>query len=226
MKYFNIKEGIFIKRVNRFIAHIEIDGKVEICHVKNTGRCKEILIKGNKVFVQEFDSDARKTKFDLISVYKGEKLINIDSQVPNKMFNEWVKLGNLFEDVKIFKNEVFYKNSRFDFYVEYGRKKAFVEVKGVTLEKDGVVLFPDAPTLRGVKHLNELIDAKKEGYEAYIVFIIQMNDVKYFVPNYDTHEEFGKILEICKDHGVNILAFDSIVSKNEIYINDSVKVLI
>lgn len=226
MKYANIKEGIFIERVNRFIAHIDIDGKVEVCHVKNTGRCKEILVKGCKVFVQEFDSKIRKTKFDLISVYKGNRLINIDSQVPNKMFSEWVKLGNLFKDIKVFKSEVFYKNSRFDFYVEYEDKKAFIEIKGVTLENEGVVLFPDAPTSRGVKHLKELVSAREEGYEAYVIFIVQMEGVKYFTPNYETHKEFGDTLSFCKNNGVNILAFDSVVSKDEIYIKDSVKVFI
>lgn len=226
MKYVNIEQGIFIERVNRFIAHIDIDGKVEVCHVKNTGRCKEILVKGCKVFVQEFDSKIRKTKFDLISVYKGNRLINIDSQVPNKMFSEWVKLGNLFKDIKVFKSEVFYKNSRFDFYVEYEGKKAFIEIKGVTLENEGVVLFPDAPTSRGVKHLKELISAREEGYEAYVIFIVQMEGVKYFTPNYETHKEFGDILSFCKNNGVNILAFDSVVLKDEIYIKDSVKVLI
>lgn len=226
MKYANIKEGIFIERVNRFIAHIEINGKVEVCHVKNTGRCKEILVKGCKVFVQEFDSKIRKTKFDLISVYKGNRLINIDSQVPNKMFSEWVKLGNLFKDIKVFKSEVFYKNSRFDFYVEYEDKKAFIEIKGVTLENEGVVLFPDAPTSRGVKHLKELVSAREEGYEAYVIFIVQMEGVKYFTPNYETHKEFGDTLSFCENNGVNILAFDSVVSKDEIYIKDSVKVLI
>ncbi|HJD00445.1 DNA/RNA nuclease SfsA [Candidatus Arthromitus sp. SFB-turkey] len=226
MKYANIKEGIFIERVNRFIAHIDVDGKVEVCHVKNTGRCKEILVKGCKVFVQEFDSKIRKTKFDLISVYKGNRLINIDSQVPNKMFSEWVKLGNLFKDIKVFKSEVFYKNSRFDFYVEYEDKKAFIEIKGVTLENEGVVLFPDAPTSRGVKHLKELVSAREEGYEAYVIFIVQMEGVKYFTPNYETHKEFGDTLSFCKNNGVNILAFDSVVLKDEIYIKDSVKVLI
>lgn len=226
MKYANIKEGIFIERVNRFIAHIDVDGKVEVCHVKNTGRCKEILVKGCKVFVQEFDSKIRKTKFDLISVYKGNRLINIDSQVPNKMFSEWVKLGNLFKDIKVFKSEVFYKNSRFDFYVEYEDKKAFIEIKGVTLENEGVVLFPDAPTSRGVKHLKELVSAREEGYEAYVIFIVQMEGVKYFTPNYETHKEFGYTLSFCKNNGVNILAFDSVVLKDEIYIKDSVKVLI
>ena len=226
MKYANIKEGIFIERVNRFIAHIDVDGKVEVCHVKNTGRCKEILVKGCKVFVQEFDSKIRKTKFDLISVYKENRLINIDSQVPNKMFSEWVKLGNLFKDIKVFKSEVFYKNSRFDFYVEYEDKKAFIEIKGVTLENEGVVLFPDAPTSRGVKHLKELVSAREEGYEAYVIFIVQMEGVKYFTSNYETHKEFGDTLSFCKNNGVNILAFDSVVLKDEIYIKDSVKVLI
>lgn len=226
MKYANIKEGIFIERVNRFIAYIDVDGKVEVCHVKNTGRCKEILVKGCKVFVQEFDSKIRKTKFDLISVYKGNRLINIDSQVPNKMFSEWVKLGNLFKDIKVFKSEVFYKNSRFDFYVEYEDKKAFIEIKGVTLENEGVVLFPDAPTSRGVKHLKELVSAREEGYEAYVIFIVQMEGVKYFTPNYETHKEFGDTLSFCKNNGVNILAFDSVVLKDEIYIKDSVKVLV
>lgn len=226
MKYENIREGIFIERVNRFIAHIDIDGKVEVCHVKNTGRCKEILVKGCKVFVQEFDFKIRKTKFDLISVYKGNRLINIDSQVPNKMFSEWVKLGNLFKDIKVFKSEVFYKNSRFDFYVEHEDKKAFIEIKGVTLENEGVVLFPDAPTSRGVKHLKELVSAREEGYEAYVIFIVQMEGVKYFTPNYETHKEFGDTLSFCKNNGVNILAFDSVVLKDEIHIKDIVKVLI
>lgn len=224
MKYENIRKGIFIERINRFIAHVLIDGKTEVCHVKNTGRCKEILIEGCEVYVEEFNSDKRKTKFDLISVYKGDRLINIDSQVPNKMFYEWVNKGNLFEDLKKIKPEVFYKNSRFDFYVEYSNKKAFVEVKGVTLEKDGVVLFPDAQTSRGVKHLNELILAKNEGFEAYIVFIIQMDNVKYFTPNYEMHKEFGEMLIKCKENGVNIIALNSDVYPDEIYIKEKIHI--
>ena len=226
MIYENIKEGIFIERVNRFIANVSIDGKIETCHVKNTGRCKEILIEGSKVYVQEFDSETRKTKFDLISVYKGNKLINIDSQVTNKMFNEWVKEGNLFNDLKLIKGEVFYKHSRFDFYVEYENKKAFIEIKGVTLEENGVVLFPDAPTTRGVKHLKELISAKEEGYEGYIVFIVQMNGIKYFTPNVKMHKEFGDTLLKCKENGINILAFDSIVESNSISIKNKVEVIV
>lgn len=226
MYYSNIKEGIFVERVNRFIANVSVEDKIEICHVKNTGRCKEILVGGSKVFVQEFDSNLRKTKFDLISVYKGNRLINIDSQVPNKMFDEFVRGGNLFQNLNYFKNEVKFGNSRFDFYTEYGDKKAFIEVKGVTLENDDVVLFPDAPTERGVKHLKELVSAKREGYEAYIVFVIQMENVKYFTPNYEMHKEFGDVLKFCRDEGVKILAFDSLVSKNEISIKDEVEVRI
>lgn len=226
MKYSNICEGVFIRRVNRFIAHVNIDGREEVCHVKNTGRCKEILVEGCRCLVQEFNSEKRKTKFDLISVYKGDRLINIDSQVPNKMFYEWVKNGNFFRDLKVLKGESFYKNSRFDFYVEYEDKKAFVEIKGVTLEDNGVVLFPDAPTSRGVKHLNELISAKKDGFEAYVIFIIQMNGVKYFIPNYNTHKEFGETLRNCMENGVNVFAFDSFVSSDSIEIKESVKVLV
>lgn len=226
MYYSNIREGIFIERVNRFIANVSVNDKIEVCHVKNTGRCREILVSGSKVFVQEFDSNFRKTKFDLISVYKGERLINIDSQIPNKMFSEFVKSGNIFKNVGCFKNEVTFGKSRFDFYVEYEDKRAFVEVKGVTLEKDDIVLFPDAPTERGVKHLKELIQAKRQGYEAYIVFIIQMENVKYFTPNYEMHKEFGDVLRFCRDEDVNILAFDSLVSKNQISIKDRVDVII
>ncbi len=226
MYYPNVKEGIFVERVNRFIANVYINDKLETCHVKNTGRCKEILVNDSKVLVQEFDSNSRKTKFDLISVYKGRKLINIDSQIPNKMFGEFLNSSCLFKDINYFKSEVTFGNSRFDFYIEYQNKKAFIEVKGVTLERDGVVLFPDAPTSRGVKHLKELIRAKREGYEAYVIFIVQMEDVKYFTPNYEMHKEFGEALSFCKDEGVGVLAFDSVVSKNEIYIKGKVDVVI
>lgn len=224
MKYENIKIGNFIERPNRFIAHIEVDGNLEICHVKNTGRCKELLIPNSKVFVQEFDSDKRKTKYDLISVYKENKLVNIDSQAPNKVVAEF--LPKLFDDIKYIKPEAKYKNSRFDFYVETISDKIFLEVKGVTLEDNGVVLFPDAPTERGIKHINELIDCKKNGYLAYIIFVIQMEDVKYFTPNNITHEAFGVALKRAKDKGVEILAFDCKVTKDSITAKDCVEVRI
>lgn len=216
MKYENIRRAKFISRPNRFIANIEIDGKIEICHVKNTGRCKELLTHNAHIFVQEFDSKIRKTKYDLISVYKGKRLINMDSQVPNKVFGEWVKNSSMFENIKIIKTEQKYKNSRFDFYLEADDKKIFVEVKGVTLEEDGIVMFPDAPTERGLKHLNELSLCIDEGYEAYVFFIVQMNDVKYFTSNVKTHKEFAEALIKARQKGVNIIALDCDVKEDSI----------
>lgn len=224
MKYINIKKAKFLNRPNRFIAHIEIDGKEEICHVKNTGRCKELLIDNADVFVQEFDSPKRKTKFDLISVYKGERLINMDSQVPNKVFHEWVINSELFENIILIKPEHKYKNSRFDFYIETKTRKIFVEVKGVTLEENGVVMFPDAPTERGLKHINELIECMGEGYDAYIMFIIQMDDVSYFTPNIITHKEFGDTLLKAHKKGVKILALDCKITEDSIVANNYVEV--
>lgn len=226
MKYKNIREGIFLLRENRFIAKVMIDGETHTCHVKNTGRCRELLLPNCRVFLEEFESEKRKTKFDLISVYKGERLINIDSQVPNKMFHEFLESGGLFQNISLIKREVTYKNSRFDFYVEYEDKKCFIEIKGVTLERDSYVLFPDAPTDRGVKHLRELIDARRNGYDTYAIFIIQMNGVKYFIPNYETHKEFGDTLRYAKESGVNILAFDSYVTRDEIRIKDKIEVIL
>ena len=224
MVYNNIKKGKFIDRPNRFIAHIEIDGVIETCHVKNTGRCKELLVPNATVFVQEFDSDKRKTKYDLISVFKSNKLINMDSQVPNKVIAEY--LPQLFNDIKYVKPESKYKNSRFDFYVETSTDKIFIEVKGVTLEKNGVVMFPDAPTERGVKHINELIECIEDGYLAYIIFVIQMDNVEYFKPNDDTHKEFGNALRNAQDKGVNILAIDCNVTENSIAAKNPVQVKI
>ena len=224
MKYKNVKKAKFINRPNRFIANIEIEGKNEVCHVKNTGRCKELLIKDSKIFVQEFDSSKRKTKYDLISVYKGNRLINIDSQAPNKVFHEWVKKGYLFNNISLIKPEYKYKNSRFDFYIEADDKKILIEVKGVTLEEDNIVLFPDAPTARGLKHINELTECLDEGYEAYVVFIVQMRDVLYFTPNYKTHREFGEALIRAKKRGVTIWALDCEITENSIEAKNNVDV--
>ena len=226
MKYENILKGKFISRPNRFIAHIEINGKIEICHVKNTGRCKELLTPSATVFVQENNNPKRKTRFSLISVIKGNRMINMDSQVPNKIVHEWILKGNLFTDVTLIKPESKYKKSRFDFYVETKNKKAFVEVKGVTLEEQGVVKFPDAPTERGVKHIRELCDCIKEGYDAYIIFVIQMKDVLHFEPNIETHKEFAEVLKEAKKQGVHIIAVDCEVSENSIDILDYVKVIL
>ena len=227
MKYDNILQGRFISRPNRFIANVEINNKIEVCHVKNTGRCKELLIpEETTVFVQENDNPNRKTKYSLITVKKGDRLINMDSQVPNKVVYEWIKKGNLFNSPSLIKPEKKCDKSRFDLYVEEGSRKAFIEVKGVTLEEDGVVRFPDAPTERGVKHLKELCNCIDEGYEAYIIFVIQMKDVLYFEPNVRTHKEFGEVLREAKKHGVNILAVDCDVTENSIDIRDYVKVKI
>ena len=214
--YDNIKPAKFIDRPNRFIANIEVDGKSEVCHVKNTGRCKELLTEGAAVYVQEFSGSKRKTKYDLISVYKGDRLINMDSQVPNKVFHEWLLKEELFQNITLIKPECKYNNSRFDFYIEADNRKIFVEVKGVTLEENGVVMFPDAPTERGLKHLNELLESVNDGYEAYVCFVIQMKNVLYFTPNYRTHNEFGEALKNIGKNGVNLLALDCEVTKDSI----------
>lgn len=221
MKYKNVKEGVFLSRPNRFIAKVLIDGKEETVHVKNTGRCRELLIPGVRVFVEETDNVNRKTRFDLISVYKGDVLYNIDSQAPNKVFGEYI--GELFCNVKLIKPECKYKTSRFDFYVEYQDKKAFVEVKGVTLEKDGVMLFPDAPTERGVRHINELCECVKDGYEAYAVFVIATEAGEYFTPNAETHKEFAESLKKAKKCGVNIIALNCVVDKDSIKIKENIE---
>ena len=226
MNYKTVIKGKFISRPNRFIAYVEIDGKVEVCHVKNTGRCKEILIPGAKVYVEKSDNPNRKTMYDVIAVYKGEELINIDSQAPNKVFGEWAKQSGYFENITLIKSECKYKNSRFDFYIEANGRKIFVEVKGVTLEDNGVVKFPDAPTERGVKHINELIDCTKNGYEAYICFIIQMRNCKYFTPNRQTHPEFADVLSKAENNGVNIIALCCDVKPCELIASDFVDVIL
>ena len=226
MRYENVEAGIFIKRPNRFIAHVEIQGKEEICHVKNTGRCRELLIPGTTVFVSRSSNTARKTKYDLIAVKKGQRLINMDSQAPNRAVEEWLLKGELFGEGAVVKRETVYGKSRFDFYIESGERKIFMEVKGVTLEEEGVVRFPDAPTERGVKHIHELCQCIKDGYEAYIMFVIQMEKVKYFEPNDETHPEFGQALRKAEQEGVNILAYDCHVRKDLINLSKPVRVLL
>jgi sugar fermentation stimulation protein A len=224
MEYKNIKQAKFLSRPNRFIANIEIGGKTEICHVKNTGRCKELLIPNASVLVRESDNNNRKTKYDLISVYKGKRLVNIDSQAPNKVFHEWMLDNNLFGEITLIKPEYKYNNSRFDFYIETAAKKIFIEVKGVTLEENGIALFPDAPTERGIRHITELCQSIRKGYEAYMVFIIQMKDVLYFTPNIKTHKAFGDALINAEKQGVKIIALDCEVKKTSIEARDFVDV--
>lgn len=228
MKYSKVVEGEFLLRPNRFIAKVLVNGVEETVHVKNTGRCKELLVEGARVFLFESDNPNRKTKYDLIAVEKvtdnGVLLINMDSQIPNDVVGEWLAKGELFSERAFIKREFTYNKSRFDFYVEDGDCKVFIEVKGVTLENNGVAAFPDAPTQRGVKHINELISATKNGYKAYIVFVIQMKGVHKFIPNDVTHKEFGNALRNAQKAGVKIIALDCVVKENEIYIDSNVNV--
>ena len=226
MKYERISKGTFLERPNRFIAYAELDGKTEVIHVKNTGRCAELLIPGASIYVQESDNPARKTKWDLIGVEKGSRMINMDSQVPNLVVKEWIESGHLTSDIRMVRPETAYGNSRFDLYVETGSSRIFIEVKGVTLEEEGVVRFPDAPSDRAVKHLQELEKAVREGYEAYVFFVIQMKGVRYFTPNMDTHPAFCEALRSAKAAGVNILAYDCRVSGDQIEIADPVPVVL
>ena len=227
MKYERIKTGTFVFRKNRFIAEIEIDGHVEKCHVKNTGRCKELFVPGVKVILQESDNPNRKTKYDLIAVYKNNQIINVDSQVTNTVVEEWVKESGYFPDIKLVKREVVYGMSRFDLYLEYGEgKKAFIEVKGVTLEEDGVARFPDAPTLRGVKHVEELIHCRKNGYEAYLFFVVQMKHIRHVEPNWNTHPEFGYALQKAVLEGVHLMAYDCSITEDSIKIDQPLTVVI
>ena len=231
MIYENIVEAIFIERPNRFIAHCIVNGKEEVVHVKNTGKCRALLIPGCKVYLQEHDNPKRKTKFSLISVIKGNRLINMDSQAPNKvayeaLINNKIDLPGLKGDIKYIKPEKTYGDSRFDIYIETDTEKAFLEVKGVTLEEDGIVLFPDAKTERGVKHINELIKAIDDGYLSYILFVIQMDNVKYFTPNIKMHKEFGQALKNAQSKGVNILAYDCDVTLNSLDIKNKVDIVL
>lgn len=231
MKYNNIIKAKFIERPNRFVAYCDINEEVEKIHVKNTGKCKELLVPGYEVYLEESNNPARATKYSLIAVKKGERLINMDSQVTNKMVYEALEDKSLIlpgfdEEITLIKPEKTYGNSRFDVYVEGKTKKAFIEVKGCTLEIDGVVKFPDAKTERGVKHVKELIKAKEEGYLAYIIFVIQMEDVLYFTPNVDMHKEFGDVLKEADEKGVKVLAYDSKVEIDNIILNNPVKVIL
>lgn len=226
MKYKNIRKGYFLERPNRFIAMVEIDGKPEKCHVKNTGRCRELLKPRAELYLQDCASPGRKTRYDVIAVKKGDQIVNMDSQIPNKVVVEWLKKGNLFSKDAIIRPEKTYGNSRFDVYIEDGDVKAFMEIKGVTLEEDGVARFPDAPTERGIKHIQELCECRKEGYEAYILFLVQMKGVHLLEPNWKMHKAFGEALVEAARQGVYILAYDSLVTKDSILLDKPVEVSI
>lgn len=228
MKYKKIVAGRFTNRPNRFIARVEVDGAVETVHVKNTGRCRELLIPGCTVYLAAAQNPERKTKYDLIAVEKrterGVILINMDSQVPNDVAAEWIPRSGLFSDEAVIRREVKWGDSRFDFYIEDGDRRAFLEVKGVTLESDGIASFPDAPTVRGVKHIRELISAVGEGYEAYVLFVVQMKGVSCVRPNDTTHPEFGEALRVAKSAGVHVLAVDCAVTNDSIAADEAVGV--
>ena len=213
MHYDRMVPAVFLSRPNRFIAHVEIQGKEETVHVKNTGRCRELLQPGTQVWCQESSNPNRKTRFDLITVRKGHRLINMDSQAPNIAAGEWLRAGGLGE-IRNLKAESFHGDSRFDFSFEKDGKLCFLEVKGVTLENDGVCAFPDAPTERGVKHLKGLTRLVREGYGAYVLFVIQMPDVKYLHPNDATDPAFGAALREAALNGVQVLAMDCAVTED------------
>ena len=226
MVYEHIKKGRFISRPNRFIANVEVDGETKVCHVKNTGRCRELLVSGAEVILHRPEGKARRTEYDLVAVYKGDTLINMDSQAPNKVFGEWAAGSGYFgDDVRIFPERT-YGDSRFDFYIESGERRIFVEVKGVTLERDGVVMFPDAPTERGVKHIRELMSAVSDGYEAYIFFIVQMERCRYFTPNRETHAALADALAEARERGVGVVAMTCTVGEGSLDIAEEIEVII
>jgi len=222
MKYKDIKKGKFIERPNRFVAYVEVDGEIQTVHVKNTGRCKELLLPGSSVILEESHNCQRKTKYDLIAVYKENLgLVNIDSMAPNKVVSEWLATKpDPFKDIRVIKPEYTFGKSRIDFYIEGENRKVLIEVKGCTLEKEGIGYFPDAPTLRGVKHLEELSFAIDKGFETYIAFVIAMPNVREVRPNIDTHKEFGVALEKAKQKGVKVLFLTCDVTQEELIINN------
>ena len=217
--------GVFLSRPNRFVAHVQIDGKTEVCHVKNTGRCRELLPAGAEVWCLESGNPARKTRFDLITVRKGERLINMDSQAPNLAAREWLLAGGLGE-IQDLRPETVHGDSRFDFSFVKDEKRCFLEVKGVTLENDGVCAFPDAPTERGSKHLRGLARAAGEGYGAYVLFVVQMEAVRYMHPIDDTDPAFGRALREAAAAGVQILAVDCKVTPGTMIIDKSLPVIL
>jgi sugar fermentation stimulation protein A len=224
MRYENTEKACFIDRPNRFTANIALSGGIEACHVKTTGRLNELLVPGADVMVQRCEHKARRTRYDLIAVYKGTRLVNVDSQAPNRVFCEWLRGGGLFENLTLLSPERKFGSSRLDFYIEADGRRIFAEIKGVTLETDGVALFPDAPTERGLRHINELIKCVKAGFDAYAVFVVQMKGVRYFAPNLHAQPGFGKALGQALAAGVRLIALDCGVDESGIEINDFVDV--
>ena len=222
MNYGSVIQGRFLERPNRFVARVETDQGVQVCHVKNTGRCRELLLPRAVVYLEESPNPNRKTKYDLIAVEKGPLLINMDSQAPNQVAEEY--LPRLFPGLASYRREVTWGSSRFDFSLETAGETWFLEVKGVTLEEQGVVLFPDAPTQRGVKHLRELCRCQEEGYRGCVLFVVQMKGPSYFTPNRETHPEFAQALEEAAQQGVRLEAVDCLVTPSSLTPDAPVKI--
>lgn len=226
MKYGEIIKGNFHSRPNRFTAVVDVDGELQTVHVKNTGRCRELLVPEAEVYLEKATNPERKTCYDLVTVRKGERLVNMDSQAANVITEEWLRGGALFSENAVIRREVKYGDSRFDFKIDDGGKVSFLEVKGVTLEKDGVALFPDAPTGRGIKHLRELMRAADEGYGAYVLFVIQMKGITCLKPNDETHKDFGDTLRQAASYGVRVIAVDCTVTEREVVADSTVPVVL
>lgn len=228
MKYDHLQKGIFIERKNRFVADVEIDGVKTGVHVPNTGRCKEIFVPGTVVYVNRSANPARKYAYTLCAVYKGERLIHIDSAAANRLAEEALKAGRVkgLEDVTEVEREKTYGTSRFDFRFRKGEQLCYMEIKGVTLENDGIAMFPDAPTERGARHLEELIQAKNEGYGAYVMFVIQMKGVTRFLPHQERDPAFTASLSKARAAGVTVMAYDTLVTPEEITLDQPVPVFL
>lgn len=224
MKYDNVVTGTFLARPNRFVAHVLLDGEVQVCHVKNTGRCRELLVPGAQVALARGDNPARKTRWDLIAVWKGDMLINMDSQAPNPVFARWAAETGFPRGLTYLKPEVKWGLSRFDFYYEAGAERGYIEVKGVTLEDGGVARFPDAPTARGARHIRELIECRRQGLGAHLVFVIQMPGMKWLEPNRATDPPFARAMEDAKRAGVDMLALGCRVEKDSLEIAERVEI--
>lgn len=224
MRYGRVLRGVFLERPNRFLARVELPGGIETVHVKNTGRCRELLVPGSTVYLEDCGTPKRKTRYDLIAVEKGTLLVNMDAQAPNRVFAEWAAAGGFRGALNLLRPETTYGNSRFDFYWEASEKRGFVEVKGVTLEDGGHARFPDAPTERGVKHLRELMACRAAGYEAAVCFILQMEGMRTFSPNDATHSAFGRALREARDAGVEILARECHVTPDSLTVAGAVPV--
>lgn len=224
MRYEEVQPAVFLTRPNRFIAHVLLQGQEVVCHVKNTGRCRELLRPGVQVWLEKGRGAKRKTAWDLIAVQKGGRLVNMDAQAPNRAFGEWAR--NLEPGIVSVRPEVFFEDSRLDFLLETERGKHYVEVKGVTLESGGHVHFPDAPTERGVRHLHTLIRAVEQGYRATVFFVVQMGDVLDFAPNDETHPAFGQALRQAAKAGVQVRAFCCRVTPGEMEIDREIPVIL